>query len=159
MAILRNQDISDDEFDMIEPEPVSDLSTPEPDAHGGNHFTPLSPPKAADSISARLSGPSTASVKPKRGTWDTESYAVAPASHDATSGSDDQRTYASTFGTNKSTNNTEAGRTSEGIPGLKYTKSVYQKLWGGKDALIAVMGYVTHPAVLGCLFATVLSRD
>ncbi|KAK8127088.1 uncharacterized protein PG998_002847 [Apiospora kogelbergensis] len=112
MAILRNHDISDDEFDMLEPEPVSDL----------------------------LSGASTstATATPKRGTWDTESYAATPASHDAT-GSDDQRTYASTFGTNKPTNN-EAGRTSEGIPGLKYTKSVYQKLWGGKDALIAVMG-------------------
>lgn len=41
--------------------------------------------------------------------------------------------------TDKSTS-AEAGRPSEGIPGLKYNKSVYQKLWGGKDALIAVMG-------------------
>ncbi|KAK6841071.1 hypothetical protein PG987_001931 [Apiospora arundinis] len=86
MAILRNQDVSDDEFDMIDPEPVSDLSTPEPDAQGSsrNFTTPLSPPEALR-----------ACINP-------------------------------------------AGR--EGIPGLKYTKSVYQKLWGGKDALIAVMG-------------------
>ncbi|KAK8875157.1 P-loop containing nucleoside triphosphate hydrolase protein [Apiospora arundinis] len=134
MAILRNQDVSDDEFDMIDPEPVSDLSTPEPDAQGGssrNFTTPLSPPKRSEPASTQPAGKSTA----HRGTWDTESYAANPASRDAT-GSDDQHTYASTFGTNKPNDNTS----SEGIPGLKYTKSVYQKLWGGKDALIAVMG-------------------
>ncbi|KAK8096020.1 hypothetical protein PG999_014042 [Apiospora kogelbergensis] len=140
MAILRNHDISDDEFDMLEPEPVSDLSTPDPDSHGSHNFTPLSPRRAP--IRYRPGFPVRVPVPRLRprseGPGTRKATLPPPASHDAT-GSDDQRTYASTFGTNKPTNN-EAGRTSEGIPGLKYTKSVYQKLWGGKDALIAVMG-------------------
>ncbi|KAK8043788.1 hypothetical protein PG994_012626 [Apiospora phragmitis] len=134
MAVIRNQDISDDEFDMIDPEPVSDMSDPETaDAHDKNRLPAQNIPQRTESIAGGLSAPSASSRAPR----DTKSYA-APVSSNAT-GAEDQRTYASTFGPNKP--NADAGHSGgQGIPGLKYTKSVYQKLLGSKDALIAVMG-------------------
>ncbi|KAK7923732.1 hypothetical protein PG985_007803 [Apiospora marii] len=137
MAVIRNPDISDDEFDLIDPEPVSDMSDLESAAHGKTKLSPPNAPqRTVSSKSTRLSSvPSISNRAPR----DTASQATAPVPRDATGTEDQQRTYASTFGTNKP-NAADAGHSGEGIPGLKYTKSMYQKLWGSKDALIAVMG-------------------
>ncbi|KAK7941477.1 uncharacterized protein PG986_013864 [Apiospora aurea] len=140
MAVIRNLDISDDEFDLIDPEPVSDMSDPESAGpHGKKHNFPVPiTPQRTESVTTKLSAPGTFSRAPR----DTEKNQAAPVSSRDATGAEDQRTYASTFGANKSsTADVGQGQSSgEGIPGLKYTKSVYQKLWGSKDALIAVMG-------------------
>lgn len=137
MAVIRNPDISDDEFDFLDPMPVSDMSDPESaNTHGKTKLSaPSAPKRTASSKSAGLSAPSTSNRAPRDTTNQT-----APVPRDATGSEEQQRTgtYASTFGTNKP--NADAHHSGEGIPGLKYTKSMYQKLWGSKDALIAVMG-------------------
>lgn len=134
MAVIRNPDISDDEFDLIDPEPVSDMSDLESAAHGK---TKLSPPNVPQRTASSKSTGRPARSTSNRASRDTANQA-APVPRDATGSEAQQGTYASTFGTNKP--NADAGHSGEGIPGLKYTKSMYQKLWGSKDALIAVMG-------------------
>ncbi|KAK8054940.1 hypothetical protein PG993_000167 [Apiospora rasikravindrae] len=114
MAVIRNLEISNDEFDLIDPEPVSDMSDPESAGpHGKKHNLPAQiTPQPTESVTTKLPIP----------------------------GTEDQRTYASTLGTNKP-NTADVGQSpGEGIPGLNYTKSAIQKMWGTKDALIAVMG-------------------
>ncbi|KAK8140000.1 hypothetical protein PG984_000066 [Apiospora sp. TS-2023a] len=143
MAVIRNSDISDDEFDFLDPMPVSDMSDPESAyTHGKTKLSaPNAPQRTASSKSAKPSALSTSNRAPREWTLGAdENTGTSSVSREATGSEDQQRTYASTFGTNKPTSAADAGHSGEGIPGLKYTKSMYQKLWGSKDALIAVMG-------------------
>ncbi|KAI0485109.1 P-loop containing nucleoside triphosphate hydrolase protein [Xylariaceae sp. FL0804] len=133
MAIINDPYVSDDEFDLVEPAgPVSDPSSPSempshetwpPSQHqsAADDRQPSSQhhgDRAVDTAADRLAESSL-----------SESYASAsPPAHHPTQ--DGDAGYA--------------GYAAEGIPGLKYTKSMYQKhvqkYWNSKDLLIAVMG-------------------
>ncbi|KAI0026129.1 P-loop containing nucleoside triphosphate hydrolase protein [Xylariomycetidae sp. FL0641] len=112
MAIVEEPYVSDDEFDVVEPpQPVSDLSTPSEQT--GNPLT-----------STHLS----ASRQPSR------SY------HDRNIDAATEKLAGSTLEDWNGNDAVSEGHGGDAIPGLKYTKSMMQKFWTGRDLVIAVMG-------------------
>lgn len=147
MPAPQHADVSDDDFDIIEPaQPVSAPSSPQyrenstSSARPLPDLKPLSPtPPEADAETQPGDGARPAQSLPGR--------PPPPSVHDCgdvfaplpSQGGDEGRTLSPHHHhAAEQPRSSDSG--SHGIPGLKYTKSVVQKLWGSKDALIAVMG-------------------
>lgn len=163
MAVTQLDDVSDDDFDIIEPaHPVSEPSSPNyHDAAAHPHHanidttnntndtrqfpdglkpldpTPLEAHAGTEQTNDPRQPPSLPMFPPQPFVQDTtHEDALAPL---ASQGGDQGRTLSpNNHHTADQSRSSDGG--SDSIPGLKYTKSVYQKFWGGKDALIAVMG-------------------
>ncbi|KAI1338464.1 hypothetical protein F5Y15DRAFT_129586 [Xylariaceae sp. FL0016] len=127
MAVIKDMYVSDDEFDVVEAaDPVSDLSSPAEPGVGeqNDHFD--------------------------------RQYATAPGNrrlssmqyHDRTVNDAARRLAESTLGDSFvstpswNTRDMEPAADGDGSSALKYTKSVVERFWSGRDLLIAVMGYV-----------------
>ena len=160
MAVPQHADVSDDDFDIIEPaQPVSEPCSPD------YRHAAAQPRHASDNsnsdtrqFSEAPNSPDRAPLETNAGTEQTgdsrqpQSLPVRPPQptvHDMTDedalaplpswGDDEGRALASNYHHVADRPRSSDGG-GDGIPALKYTKSVYQKLWGGKEALIAVMG-------------------
>lgn len=161
MTVLGHADVSDDDFDIIESaQPVSEPSSPHyRDAaavqpHHANNSSINNTRRFPDDLNPLDPVPLEAAARTEQRDDSRQAQPLPvrspqPTVHDTghgdnlaplpLHGGDEGRTLPPNKPhTADQPRSSDGG--GDGIPGLKYTKSVYQKLWGGKDALIAVMG-------------------